>query len=214
MFRIAATLVSVVCVAAVMTAIAAAAYLWYDGRLTGETVNDVVAIFDGEEEALPTEPEIPEEIAQVAKDEVVERRAMAILELTSRERELNLLKGLIESKAAQVVSEKRELERAQKNFQEKLTEVEKELLAESAEQARGILLALPPDEAVRKLMTLDADEAVRLMKGVADKAHAKILQEFQGQEETPRGNEIFQAIVRGQPKREVIQQAAEGADGG
>ena len=213
MLRILATLTSVVCIAAVVTLIAGVGLLWSAGRLTPETINGIADLLDGQEPVLPSEPEIPEELAQVAKEEVIDKRAMSILELTARERELNLLKGLIEAEAAEVVNQRRDLDRAQKAFKQQLEDVEAELLSESAEQARGILLALPAEKAVEKLMTLEPAEAIMLMKGVAEKSHAKILQEFQSQEETVRGNEIFQAIVRGLPKRDVLQQAENTANG-
>lgn len=213
MLRILATLTSVICVAAVVTAIAGVGLLWGAGRLTPESVNGIVDLLDGKEAILPSEPDIPEELAQVAKEEVVDRRAMSILDLTARERELNLLKGLIEAKATEVINDRRDLERAQQAFKKQLDDVEAELLSEAAEQARGILLALPAGDAVAKLMTLTPDEAVMLMKGVSEKQHAKILQEFKTQEQTERGNEIFQAIVRGDPKRKIMQQALNTANG-
>lgn len=213
MIRVLVTLTCVVCVAAVVTAIAGVGLLWGAGRLNPEKVNQIAELLDGRDAIIPDEPEIPEELAQVAKEEVIDRRAMSVLELTARERELNLLKGLIEAKATQLLNDRRDLERAQVAFQKQLDEVDEELLSEAAEQARGILLALPPEQAVEKIMTLEPAEAVMLMKGVAEKPHAKILQAFQTQEQTARANEIFQAIVRGQPKSEVVQQAENTASG-
>lgn len=213
MLRILVSLICVVCVAAVVTAVAGIGLLWGAGRLNPEKVNQIAKLLDGSDAIIPDVPEIPEELAQVAKEEVVNRRAMSILELTARERELNLLKGLIEAKAAELGNNRKDLERAQTAFKKQLEEVEAELLSEAAEQARGILLALPPDEAVAKIMTLKPEEAVLLMKGIPEKSHAKILQAFKTQEETLRSNEIFQAIVRGDPKQQVIQQAENTANG-
>lgn len=213
MLRILATIASVICIAAVVMLLGGAAYVWSQGRLTTENVNSIAEILGGSDQAPPAEPEIPEELAQVAKDEVIEARAMKILALEARKREIDLLKGMIETKAAQIVKDKQALDRAQNAFKKQLEEVEEELLSDAAEQARGILLALPAEEAVAKLMTLEPNEAVMLMKGITDKQHAKILQEFRSQEETLRGNEIFQAIVRGRPKREVIDDAIRTAAG-
>ena len=157
----------------------------------------------------PVEIEIPEELAQVAKEEVVQRRAMAILELHARDRELQLLKSLVEQKMVQVTEAKRELESMQSSFQTELDAARQTLLDDSAEQARGILLALQPDDAVEKLMTLEPPEAIRLMKGIPEKDHAKILEAFRGSDKTERGNEIFRAIVRGQPESDVVARAEE-----
>ena len=161
------------------------------------------------EKPAEVEIEIPEELAQVAKEEVVERRAMAILELQARDRELQLLKSLVEQKMMRVTSAKQELEQMQTSFQSELDAATETLLSESAEQARGILLALQPDYAVEKLMTLEPDEAIRLMKGIPEKDHAKILEAFQGAERTERGNEIFRAIVRGRPESDIVAKAEE-----
>ena len=207
--RATAVIAAVVCVAVVVTAAAGAGYCWASGLVDRPMLDRVRgAIVDAKDEPPPP-VEIPEEIAQVAKEEVIEARAMRILELTARERELNLLKGLLEAKSAELVKTKQDLERAQASFQDTLDEAEAELLSDAAEQARGILLALPPADAVAKLMTLEVDEAIRLMKGIPEKSHAKILQEFTTAEQTTRGNEIFQAIVRGRPKVDVVHEAAE-----
>ena len=153
--------------------------------------------------------EIPEELAQVAKEEVVQRRAMAILELQARDRELQLLKSWVEQKMVEVTASKRELEQLQSGFQAELDQARDALLAESAEQARGILLNLKADDAVEKLMTLEPDEAIRLMKGIPEKDHAKILEAFRTPENRERGNEIFKAIVRGRPESDIVAAAEE-----
>ena len=209
MIRTTLTLVGVVCTAVVLTALAGAGYCWATGLVDAAAVERVRLALAPPEEQPEEEVAVPEEIAQVAKEEVVRERAMRILDLTARERELNLLKGLLEAKSAQLVETKRELERAQAGFQDTLDAAEAELLSEAAEQARGILLALQPAEAVAKLMTLETDEAIRLMKGLSEKSHAKILQEFKTVEQTARGDEIFQAIVRGRPQVDVVREAAE-----
>ena len=209
LLRTAAAILAVMCVAVVAAAGVGAGYCWATGLVDAAAVERVRLALTETEEELPDEIEIPEEIAQVAKEEVVRERAMGILDLTARERELNLLKGLLEAKAAQVVESKQELERAQASFKETLDAAEAEILAAAMEQARGILTALPPGDAVQKLMTLEVAEAVTLMKGMPEKTHAKILQEFKTLEQTERSNEIFQAIVRGRPQVDVVQEAAE-----
>lgn len=213
MFRILATLVSVVCVAAVVTLGAAAGYFLATGKLTNEKINAIIDTFNDVGPTIADAPEIPEELAQVAQEQVVNERAMSILGLSARERELNLLKELIEAKTTEVIDEKRELEKARGAFGDELKAAEDQLLTDAAEQARGILLALPAENAVEKLMTLEPREAVLLMKGISEKQHAKILQEFKSKEQTERGNEIFQAIVRGVPSREVIDAALQTAEG-
>ena len=49
---------------------------------------------------------------------------------------------------------------------------------------------------------------ILLMRGMPEKTHAKILQEFTTIEQTERSNKIFQAIVRGRPQMDVVQEAA------
>lgn len=213
MLRILATLVSVVCVAAVVTLGAAAGYFLATGKLTNEKINAIIDTFNDVGPTIADAPEIPEELAQVAQEQVVNERAMSILGLSARERELNLLKELIAAKTAEVIDEKRELEKARAAFGDELKAAEDQMLTAAAEQARGILLALPAETAVEKLMTLEPREAVLLMKGISEKQHAKILQEFKSKEQTERGNEIFQAIVRGVPSREVIDAALQTAEG-
>ena len=194
---------AVIALAWLAAQIAGLGWAWSEGYLAKEKLTAAYNAMQPQVDA-EVEIEIPEELAQVAKEEVVERRAMAILELQARDRELQLLKSLVEQKMVQVTTAKKELEQIQDGFQTQLDEARADLLAESAEQARGILLALQPNDAVAKLMVLEPDEAIRLMKGIPEKDHAKILEAFTGVESKERGNEIFQAIVRGRPEADIV----------
>ena len=208
MIRLAYHFSAVIALAWLAAQIAGLGWAWQQGYLEEDRLTAAMMAIDPPPQS-EVEIEIPEELAQVAKEEVVQRRAMAILELQARDRELQLLKSLVEQKMARVTTAKRELEQLQAGFQSELDAARETLLGESAEQARGILLALQPETAVEKLMTLEPDEAIRLMKGIGEKPHAKILEAFEGADKTERGNEIFRAIVRGRPESDIVARAEE-----
>ena len=206
MIRLAYHFSAVIALAWLAAQLVGLGWAWNEGHLAKDKLNAAYQAFQPPPET-EVEIEIPEELAQVAKEEVVERRAMAILELSARDRELQLLKSLVEQKMVEVTASKRNLEQLQAGFQTELDTARAELLDEAAEQARGILLALQPQDAVAKLMTLEPTEAIRLMKGIPEKDHAKILAAFRGAEQTERGNEIFKAIVRGRPEADIVAEA-------
>ncbi|OYW12943.1 MAG: hypothetical protein B7Z55_17680, partial [Planctomycetales bacterium 12-60-4] len=73
-----------------------------------------------------------------------------------------------------------------------------------------VLLATPPEDAVKRLMALTLPESVNLLRGLPEKSIAKILLAFQLNPQTiERGQELFQALYRGDPDRELIEQALE-----
>jgi len=206
MIRTAVTILCVVCIATVLSEVLGLGLLWSRGQLDREALKEIHLVLSGEtdgslqvtEEAEPAHPSV---------DDVSQRRAMSVLALETRNKELELLKAMVTEKRTRLNEAQQKLSAQRDAFQTQLKQIKDQTTSAAAEQARGILLALPSADAVASLMTLSLDENVMLLGGMQEKAAAKILQEF-GRSEDPeqieRGQKIFEAISQGQPKNKFV----------
>ncbi len=208
MIRALVLILSCACVAIVLSEAGAALLMWKAGLLTPHHLQEIRLVFstaaakEQEAEELPARP-------QPSLQEVTQARAVKILDLEKRESELNVLKGMAGSKKSDLNLEQETFRAQRKAFEEELTRLQEAGMSAATEQARGVLLALPAKDAVEKLMQLPLDENVVLLKGMADKALAKILEEFNGTpEQLERGRKIFEALSRGSPAKEFFDEAS------
>lgn len=194
---------AVFCAATVLTEALAVALLWHGGHLTLENLRNARSALIGASGQDPSADQ--ETVSAPGMDEVVRERAVRVLELKSRESELGLLKSLVSETATGLGAQKKQLEQQRTEFERRLKELDDEVTAEAAEQARAVLLAMPPDASVEHLMGLSLEQNLLLLKGMPEKSIAKILQAFAGdQPRIDRGRELFEALSRGEPKKNWI----------
>lgn len=208
MIRILGMTVAIFCTASFMTAIAFAGYLWMQGTLDEETYEQFALVLKGERITQQTDAPVEESFPDSNK-EISEKRQKAILSLSERERELQVLKESIDEQSRKIVEERQQLEELQSTFRKELNTEREKIVDESAEQARSILLGMKPDAAVMKLMAVEASEAIILLKGMKEKDAAKILEKFSTvqQADEQKANDIFRAIMRGKTEVDLISQA-------
>jgi len=204
----------VFCVATVLSEIAGAALLWFRGQLTADTIGEIRLILAGDSrDAVADEDDVDN--ALPSSDDVTRRRSLAILNLSNREEQLDLLSSMIDNSRKSLLEDQKAFETAQQDFEKRLVDLKATLASDSTEQTRGILLAMSPADSVNHLMQLDLEQCVVLLKGMPEKKAATILQEFfigagpKNDERIKRGHEILTAIGAGEPERALIDQAAQ-----
>ncbi|MCA8986301.1 MAG: hypothetical protein KDA78_01580 [Planctomycetaceae bacterium] len=205
MMRILGTVIGIFCTATVLTMAAVLGYSWSQGNLSRDSGREIVAILKGEPHGSHTETDETDE-EMTSFDEIVEKRTEKILSITARESELDVLKQAIDDQTSLVMNERKKLEQLKKTFRDELEEEYRRIQDESVEQARAILLKMDAESAVEKLTALDVADAVLLMKGMAEKDAARILDQFRQRiggkdpiERVQKAEEIYKAIYRGEP---------------
>lgn len=189
------------------------AWLWLQGSLNGGSIKEIRMALSGQTAAEAAEAAEAAKIAQTSQDEVQESRVIRVMELESRENELSLLKRLTSETANELISDRRALDELKREFRTELERLRQQTEDGSTEQTRTILLSSPAEESVKRLMGLTAAEGVMLLKGLPEKAIARILQAFQTNPDTvKRGQELFEGIYRGEPTRSVITQTLDKLD--
>lgn len=188
--------------------LSAVGLLWSRGYLTPQTVRDVRLALSGQTIA---EVEVGEEVTEkktTSEAEIREARVERVLELEARENELSLLKRMATDTANRLISDRQEFDQLKEEFRAELKQLKEQTVTAATEQTRAVLLASPPEDAVKRLMALTLPEGVDLLRGLPEKSIAKILLAFQQNAQTAeRGQELFQALYRGDPNRKVIEDA-------
>lgn len=210
MMRTLLGLVSVICVATVLSELAGLGLLWYRGQLTAATVADIRAILSGEYAGEVDGGDDGEGVDSVAAADVIEKRSMAVMGLSNRAQELDLLKAILDENARQLSEQQAEFELKQEAFETRLADLEETVNEEATEQTRAVLARMDAPDAVQNLMELDLQENLVLLKGMSDKKIAELLQQFlEGdQAQITRGHEIFEGLSRGDPANSLVEATA------
>lgn len=200
MIRALLMIVGCVCIAVMLCEGGVLFVMWRKGMLSAHNLHEIKMILtQAPGESLP-ETEIAKNADHPSAAQIAELRATRLYDFDKREVQLQAMKTMTDDRAADLDQRVREFQAHKKTFEEGLATLQKSISATAVEQARGVVLALPPRDAVEKLMTLSLPEDVLLLKGMSEKAIARLLPEFNANpEQVDRGRKIFEAISRGDP---------------
>lgn len=196
------------CVAIVLSEAAGLFLLWQRGILTEHHIKEIQLVFANNAGPDKQDKDEVKTAPFPSLQEVTQSRAVKLFDLDKRETELAVLKNLATDSASGIDKQQEAFRIQRKTFEDHLAKINERLTTASTEQARGVLLAMPPEDAVEKLMQLSIEDDVILLKGMPEKAIAKILKEFKTTpEQLERSRKVFEAINRGSPSRELLEAA-------
>ena len=209
------------CAATVATQAVAVGVLIAHGRLTPSAWEDIRAALDppaprpvrlGAEEEDAADPAADEPRAPTY-EEVLERRALAALQLHDRTEQLRSAARAVFAEADRVEAQKAAVAAARAAFAAELDRVRSELRDEATERSRTLLTKMQPRAAVSYLMTVPDAAAVRLLSGLDGRTSAKLFGQFgKGTDaERAKGAAVFAALDRGEPAASVLDAAAPAA---
>jgi hypothetical protein len=213
---------SVCCVAALMSEALGVGLLWSRGLLSARRLREMRDVLGPQEkEAVVAEGEAPP--ALPSSQEVLRERSLRVLSLGSLETEVGLLKSMIENERNGLIAQRADFQKEKAAFNTQLQQLSEKNIVEAREQSRSVLLALPPADAVERLMQLSVEEDVLLMREMPEAKIALLLKEFATPPETgggdaatlarttvartERAKEIFARISKGEPRESIIRSA-------
>lgn len=212
MLRALFMIVAVCCVALVATELAGFGYLWMQGRLTAETVQDVRDVVLGKiPDASAAEDPDESPSAPPSSEDVMQTRIERLFELGNREDELMVLKTMISEQAQRVTAQQEQLQKKRDDFEEKLARVREVVNEESIQQARAVLQAQQPADAADSVMGLSFDQSLAVVRGMPEKTIARILKELSKSDDNlkkERGRKLLEAITEGEPSKSLIEATA------
>lgn len=212
MIRVLLSILSVCCVAAVLTEAAAMGWLWSKGRLSADALREVKDVLAGKPPRTDVAETETADRTQPASDEIMQKRVVRLFDLGRREDELLVLKNLVADQAKRVTAMQAELERKQQDFEKRLKTLQEQNDEQSIQQSRAVLQALQPAEAAETLMGLPLEQSLTVVRGMPEKVIARILKELSrgDDKKIERGRKLFEALTEGEPGKSLIESA--GAD--
>ncbi|QDV50201.1 hypothetical protein [Gimesia fumaroli] len=214
MIRSLAIIISVFCVATIISEILGIGFLWLQGNLNADSVKDIRMIVTGQ--SLDDVELVEEEPAGPSRGEVELSRATRILELAAREDEIDMLKSSITQSSDLLKKDRLAFKQAKQEFEEELKVLKEQSQNDATKKTQSVLVALPPTDAVQYLMQLSIEENIDILKGMEGKFIAKLLKEFLVAGDPlviKRGKEIFKKMSQDEPFRsfsdETIDQLSE-----
>ncbi|WP_298859711.1 hypothetical protein [uncultured Gimesia sp.] len=210
MIRSVAIMISVFCVATIISEMLGLGFLWYQGHLNSDSIHDIRMIMTGQ--SLDDVEIVEEETTSPSLDEVAQNRAIRILELASREDEIDMLKSSITQSSDSLKQDRLAFEQAKKKYEENLLQLKKESQTAATKKTQSVLVAMSPGDAVQYLMEVSIKEDIDLLKGMDGKFIAKMLKEFLAAPDPlaiKRGKEIFKEISQDQPFRGMSDETLE-----
>ena len=214
---------SVSCMAVIVSEMAGLGILWSRGFLTARRLREVRDVFEPQEKETIARDAEAQPVLPSAQD-VLRDRSMRVLSLNSLETDVGLLKAMLDSERTSLSAQNAAFQQQRAAFKAQLQQLTDETAVAAREQARGVLLALPPSEAVDRLMQLSVGEDVLLLREMPENKIALLLKQFVTvpEGETPAANaanakaiadrrqraqEIFKSINNGEPRNSIIRSA-------
>src|SRR5271169_2152508 len=135
--------ISLSCVAVIVSEVAGAGVLWSRGFLTAARLREIREVFEPQEKesvALDAEaqPVMP------SSQDVLRNRSLRVLSLSSLETEVGLLKAMLETERTSLSAQNAAFQQQRAAFKSQLQQLSEETAVAAREQARAVLLALPP----------------------------------------------------------------------
>ncbi len=188
--------------------------LWSNGHLNSRSLREIRLALTGQSIAAPVEEAPEPSPAAPSEAEIQEVRINRVLSLEARETELTLLKRMTTETANRLISDRQAFDQLRSEFQAELARIQDQTVSAATEQTRAVLIASPPEESAKRLMGLTTAEGVGLLRGLPEKAIARILQAFADEPKySARGQELFEGLYRGDPQRMVIDDTVQGLSG-
>jgi len=212
--------ISVCCIAALLSEALGLGFLWSQGLLSVRRLREMRDLLGPQEkETVAFDGEPPP--ALPSSQDVLRERSLRVLSLGSLETEVGLLKSMIENERNGLIAQRTDFQKEKAAFNTQLQQLSEKNLVDAREQSRSVLLALPPADAVERLMQLSVDEDVLLMREMPEAKIALLLKEFAAVPEggdaataardalarTQRAREIFARISKGEPRESIIRSA-------
>jgi hypothetical protein len=215
--------VSVTCMAVIVSEVAGLGILWSRGFLTARRLREMRDVFEPQEKETIARDVEAQPVLPSAQD-VLKDRSLRVLSLNSLETDVGLLKAMLDSERTSLSAQNAAFQQQRAAFKAQLQQLTDETAVAAREQARGVLLALPPSEAVDRLMQLSVGEDVVLMREMPDNKIALLLKQFVTAPEgdapaanaanakaiadrRQRAQDIFKSINNGEPRNSIIRSA-------
>ena len=206
------------CIGTVLSLVVFLGMLWWKGGLTGDRFMGLLAALQGIDmaTAAATLPEAEEpNDEQISYDQVLEKRALAGLDLDLRESAIDKSLGELRNLESVTKTERERLDLWKQSFDQRLANLETEASETSLRELQTTLESMQPKQAKEQiLIMLDSPtrdknddpmrDVVTIFKAMPIDKRRKIVSEFKTPDETEKLAEILHEIRLGNPDEPLI----------
>ncbi len=208
------------CAATILAQACILALSYFRGNIDKHTMTKVIALLNGidiQGELLRKQLVSTNDVPVPSLEEISEKRAMASLELASRESALIRMKEAIDSKLADLDNKVNRFEARRLEFFNELEKMRKGTLDEGLSEVGRMLEVMAPDQAKSMILTMKKKGSMRdvvtILKAMPDEKRKKISAEFTKEEESEL-SDILAELRKGDPAASLINQALDGQSSG
>lgn len=210
-------IVSVFCVATVLTQCLVLGVLAVRGNLDSDKVVKIVALTNGIDITGDRLQEMLDE-SQTREvpsfSEVLTRRAVAGLDMDLQRHAIDNYSEQVEAYLRELQEKTSRFDLRRDAFNARLDDLEKGQTDEGMRELQRTLEVLPPDLAKTQLLMSfeegEIDKVVNIVQAMNTDKRKKILSEFQGPAEEEKLAEILRRLGEGEPLKSLIEDAREG----
>lgn len=202
------------CVATVIAQGLMVGYLAGRGGLSGENLNQILALAQGADiaELAPpaSAPEGDKGREEQSLDEMASQRALLVRDMELREQALRRGLDSLEAGRQRLVNERREYVTERTEFERALAEAKRGSTEAGEENVRGIISNMKPKQAKELLVNMldqsELDEVVRLLSQMPASKRKKIVDEFKAPDELKQMKEILGLMRRGGTEAQMLEE--------
>jgi hypothetical protein len=203
------------CAATLLSQVIILGYLWSTWQLDREKIIQMLAVAQGidlfaaQTEGQMDFEEVPPE--QPSYEDWIDRRATMFRDLELRELALENALARLELDQRQLAEDQKAAEQLQADFEARLLAMKQGARAEGRQTVGRILETMKPKQAKEQILEmLDNDEmheVVALLSEMTESKRAKILGEFETEEENQKISEVLRLIREGKPASSLADEA-------
>ncbi|MGE0606127.1 MAG: hypothetical protein AB7O62_03300 [Pirellulales bacterium] len=211
------TLIACFCVATVLAAGGMLGWLWSQGKLDGDSAEQVAMVLSGRDlaelaaaSAAPTEPVAQAVPTPPTLEDMAAARAARLRDLELREQSLRHGLDQLDFERSRFKNERGRFEWVKEDFENKLDAKEKDLASASQENELQVWENMRPkaakDQAMLRIEDKKIDEVVALLSRMTNAKRKKIIDEFKTEEEKKALAEILELIRTGGLDADLVDQ--------
>jgi predicted enzyme involved in methoxymalonyl-ACP biosynthesis len=211
-------------IATVLAVAVVAVMMWQKGAFQDERVHRMWAALYGVEIESPQAKaaKSQEPVALPTYDEVLNKRALASLDLSLRESAVSHSLDELKNVSLKIQTERTRFDQLVTTFDNRIKQLEQIATDEAVAETQRTIEALPPKQAKQQLLKLleskpsedmakPIDSVVSIVKAMPIEKRRKILSEFKAGDEEDKLAEILKEILRGAPDLPILREARDDA---
>jgi hypothetical protein len=187
------------------------AVLAFKGYLNSNRLWDVLAAAYGVEQHPPAQTD-SQNAAGIAYEELVQRRALAALDLDLRQRALDKAMDDLIARQARLAEERARYNRLVEEFEQRLAALQAGASDRTIQEVKQTLMVMQPDQAKAQLLKMwegnQKDAVIAILKGLPPESLKRILKEFT-EADTDQLYQLLKSILEGSGEGDLIRSMGE-----